>query len=101
MKLIQANTAPPPSTWPGGIVPSGVSTLGGTTSATATAEQTTKQTTKTSTGTQATDTSTTSSSSSAISPTGKSSAGSSVEHSYPLVVGALVFAGSLLGAMWL
>jgi hypothetical protein len=58
---------------------------------------------KTSTGTKATGASATSSPSSsfAASPTGKGAAGLSAEHNYPLAVGALVFAGSLLGAMWL
>jgi len=94
--VAQANTASPPTNWPGGTVPPGVSTSG--------AAQTTVGTTATTTSSPVagqTGTETTSSAASTSTSTTKSSAGVNVGHHLPLAVGGAVFAATLLVAVLL
>ncbi|CZR61192.1 uncharacterized protein PAC_11088 [Phialocephala subalpina] len=89
--VVQANTAAPPTNWPGGTVPPGVST-----SFPATA---TDKSTKTSAGAQTTSTATGTSTSTAAGSTKTS--GSDVGRSISVVVEGLVGAGSVLAVLLL
>jgi hypothetical protein len=91
VQVAQSNNASPPTNWPGGTVPPGVSTSG--------AAQTTKGTSAETTSSPAagqTGTGTGSSAGSSSTPMTKSSVGATVGHNFPLAVGGMVFVGTLL-----
>lgn len=89
--VAQSNTASPPTNWPGGTVPPGVSTSGAAATAGATAETTSSP--------AAGQTGTSSSAGSSSTSTTKSSIGASAQHNLPLVVGGVVFSATLLAAI--
>jgi hypothetical protein len=94
VQVAQSNNASPPTNWPGGTVPPGVSTSG--------AAQTTKGTTPQATSSPAagqTGTGTGSSPSPSSTSTTKSSVAAPVGHNFPLALGGMIFAGTLLVAV--
>jgi hypothetical protein len=91
-QVAQSNTASPPTNWPGGTVPPGVSTSG----AAATTSGTTAETTSSPAAGQ---TGTSSSAGSSSTSTAKSSVGASAQHNLPLVVGGIVFSATLIAAI--
>ncbi|KAH8748559.1 hypothetical protein F5882DRAFT_525370 [Hyaloscypha sp. PMI_1271] len=94
--VVQANTASPPTNWPGGTVPPGVSTSRAAQTSKGTAAQTTSSPAAGQTGSD-----TSSGAGSSSTSTTKPNAGATVEHNSPLVVAGIIFTSTLLAAVLL
>ncbi|KAN0095164.1 hypothetical protein V8E51_015875 [Hyaloscypha variabilis] len=91
--VVQSNNAPPPTSWPGGTVPPGVSTVGAAPTSEGAAAKTTAA--------GATPTSTDSGAGSTSTSTPKSNVGATVGYNFALAIGGMVFAATLLVAVLL
>jgi len=91
LQVVQSNNAPPPTNWPGGTVPPGVSTVG--------ASQTSQGSKPTTTAAGAAPTKTGSSAGSTTTSTTKRNVGATVGYNFPLAVGGMVFGSTLLVAL--